>query len=211
MEFCLNELTDEKMAVHLSVYPQEYRDVDIISDDYFEQVKAEFGMRYLRGTAVGFHNPDTSVLYSTEKIFREFLGSRDIKRAVEIGTWRGVSTALIAHYAQQVTTVDITYYPEAMPVWMYFGIQKKIEYVVVENNEAKKQLLDRMDFDFAFIDGNHSHDEVAYDFELVRKCGRVLFHDYGIAHCMGVMDFVNHLPNEELIIKRPFAYWEKHG
>ena len=59
---------------------------------------------------------------------------------------------------------------------------------------------------------------VKTDFECVKKCGRVLFHDYykegskfdmGTARVQGIVPLVDSLPGNELTIARPFAYWEK--
>lgn len=136
---------------------------------------------------------------------------KNIKHAIEIGTWRGVSTALLAHYADKVTTCDLRYYPESMPVWLYFGVNGKIRCTIMEDNDSKAKVINELDFDFAFIDGDHSLEGVAYDFELVKRCGRVLFHDYGIKHCPGPSKFIESLPETELKLKRPFAYWEANG
>ena len=68
-----------------------------------------------------------------------------------------------------------------------------------------------MNRDFAFVDGDHKYNEIALDFELVKKCGRVLFHDYGMDHLPDVTDFVDTLPRREVTIDRPFAYWQANG
>ena len=61
-------------------------------------------------------------------------------------------------------------------------------------------------FDFAFIDGSHKYDDVKFDFECVKRCGRVLFHDYDCKRHPDVTKFVDELSN--VIKGRPFAYWE---
>ena len=201
-----------ELAMKIAVYPDEVNDKDIIASNmYYEQVRQEFGMRYMRGTAVVFHNVESNLLYSMEHVIRSFLKNNKIEHAVEIGTWRGVSTALLAHYADKVTTIDIAYHPEALPLWYYFGVKDKIKYIVVENNAAKKNLIDGLDFDFAFVDGNHNFSEVAFDYECVKKCGRILFHDYGVEHLPDVTDFVDRLTKENVTIRAPFAYWKKNG
>ena len=61
-------------------------------------------------------------------------------------------------------------------------------------------------FDFAFIDGDHTGDRPAKDFELVKKCGRVLFHDRTREAVKAVIDA---LPKDEVEIMGGFAYWER--
>jgi hypothetical protein len=194
-------------------YPDEINTKSIVGDSGFlAKLKEEFGMRYLRGSVIIYpFSVENEEIRDIEPKFRSFLQGKNIKHAVEIGTWRGVSSCLLSRYAEKVTTIDKCYHPERVPVWMYFGILSDINSVIVEDDYVKAQAIDTMDFDFAFVDGDHTYEGVEYDFNLVKKCGRVLFHDYGIQpprDGVGVTEFVDTLEKTELTLDPPFAYWE---
>lgn len=193
------------------LYPQEISQVDIVGEEgYLDKVVSEFGLRPLRGTAVtNMSENEPGVIYNMEGWLRELFNRIKPERAVEIGTWRGVTTALLAHYSKFVLAVDLHYQEEALYLWKHFGVFNKIHFVQVENDIAKQQLLERTDFDFAFIDAEHTYDAAKLDFGCVGKCGKVLFHDYGMSRFTGITQFVDELPNEEVSKQPPFAYWER--
>ena len=195
----------------LGVYPDEVSDSDIVGDaDFAEKVFPEFGGRVIRGSASGVYKVNGQMV-RTESIFRKFLSDVHIDMVVEIGTWRGLSTAILAHYANKVVTIDINAYQVSWGLWLYAGGESKIMPVVIESEDEKRQICEGLDFDFAFIDGEHKYDNVKIDFECVEKCGRVLFHDYSYDSFPGVKRFVDELPENELTIIEPFAYWERNG
>ena len=175
----------------------------------------------MRATALGIRGKDekldTNKINSMEVLFRKMLEINPIVHALEIGTWRGISAALIAHYAKSVTTIDIHFHIDAVRAWRFAGIQKKINYIVT-SDENKSDVISGIPFDFAFIDGAHNYESVKKDFSLVKKCGRVLFHDYsksatrnGKQECVynGPTRVVDELPSDEMTIEEPFAYWER--
>lgn len=190
----------EQVMGDIIYYPQERHQQDLVGEeDFYPDLMKEFGFRILRGSAAGWKD---GRVY--ERTFRNYLKDIEIGHAIEIGTWRGVSTAILAHYADKVTTVDIKYYDIAPHVWLWAGVKGKITYYVAENNKLKRKLLEETGFDFAFIDGDHSYEGVKYDFECVKKCGRVLFHDY-TENCPGIIKFVDELEGVEK--NDPFALW----
>jgi hypothetical protein len=195
----------EKQKLELRAYPEERSDVDTVGESGFlERVVGEFGLRASRGTALTYHHSDGK-RYNVESLFRELV--KGYHRCVEIGTFRGVSTACLAHYCEEVATVDIKLFEEAISLWKFFGVEPKILYCLVDSDASKAKAIDDFgDFDFAFIDGLHTYDAVEYDFSVVKKCGTVLFHDY-LSACKGVKEFIDTLPKMELMIKEPFALW----
>lgn len=209
----------EKRERPMQLYPSEMSTFDIVGESgYLEKVKEMFGIRALLGTACAISRTEDvvdnkdkkqGVIVSTEEWLRELLGKIAPERTVEIGVWRGVTTALLAHYSKGVLAIDINYQEHALYLWKFFGVFKKIEFVQVENNEAKRELLEGTTFDFAFIDAMHTYDDVKLDFECVKKCERVLFHDYGGERFTGVTQFIDELPEEEVFKQTPFAYWER--
>ena len=184
--------------------------------DFYEYTKREFGDRFIRHSCVSCPR--------LENIFRDFLRMIKPKVVLELGTYRGTSTAVLAHYAsEKVIAVDMVPRLEILEFWRATGVIQKIEYYIVENDEDKKDLVGHLDsdFDFAFIDDDHTFEGVSLSFGLAEKCGRVLFHDYfndylkiaGIGDWgeaePGVKRFVDALPKDEVTIREPFAYWRR--
>lgn len=183
---------------------------------FFESVKEEFGLRQLRFSCIADKN--------TEMLFRSFLKGKNIGICFEIGTFFGTSTAILAHYSDKVVTIDKDFFYEPCRLWCDCGVLPKIDYYILGNDEDKKTLIDKLKFDFAFVDGCH-REGVELDFALVKKCGRVLFHDYysdykkmpalmldnGLGPTLHVKKLVDSLPKEEVTIIQPFAYWERNG
>lgn len=150
-------------------------------------------------------------------VFEKVLAGKGYRHVLEIGTYRGVSAAEIAQYVERVTTIDLRYGRleqlgtpfdrEAM--WKELGITN-INLRLVDSDDEKKWIVDRLDFDFAFVDGGHQTPAIKFDFELVKRCGRVLFHDYerrGVPGQDDVCDFVDSLPKEQVQIMDIFALW----
>lgn len=144
--------------------------------------------------------------------------------AVEVGTYKGLGAAYIAQFANRVHTFDIVDYPEKYKVWYDLGVSSKISFHVVKsryeggiarnfegvhekNEEAVdiKSIIDTIDFDFAFVDGEHTGEEIEKDWELVKKCGRVLFHDVDPQRFPELNRFAVGIGTK---ITRNIGYWE---
>lgn len=159
----------------------------------------------------------------------DVMGDRHFKCILEIGTWQGISAAILAEHADNVITLDVVRRPEPEQVWAFFGVQDKIHHMVVDNDEKKAAVVRCLDFDAAFIDANHDRAHVSLDFAICRaKCGCILFHDYPYAVPMGTSmptsyDLSKHPPNStgdgvgflldcvrpagEIVRLPPFAWW----
>lgn len=206
------------MAIKKIVIIRDEQDLkySIGENGFFESTKEEFGLRQVRFSCISDKN--------NEELFRSFLKDKDIKTCLEIGTFFGTSAALLAYYSDKVVTMDVVFYNEPCRLWADCGVVPKIDYYLIENDDDKKYLINQMKFDFAFVDGGHL-EGVNLDFELVKKCGRVLFHDYytdytqmpklmldsGLGPTPHVKNLVDSLPKEEVTIVQPFAYWERNG
>lgn len=134
---------------------------------------------------------------------------------LEIGTYRGVSSAYMARRCKRVITIDLVKGQierdgdafDRKAFWRHMGIDN-IDLFLVDDDHAKAAALAPLDFDLAFIDGGAVN--VADDFSLVRRCGRVLFHDYDTVKTRRIVyDFVNSLPPDEVEIMGLFALWQK--
>ena len=155
--------------------------------------------------------------------FHNFFKEIKVSIVIEIGTYRGISTAYMAQFADKVYAFDIVDYPEKYKIWYDLNVSNKISFHVVngrceenenfegifpKNNQAIeiKTILDDINFDLAFIDGNHDYKNVKADFELVKKCGRVLFHDVDPQFTQ-VDKFIKELGNVK--VTGNLGYWEK--
>lgn len=148
---------------------------------------------------------------SQEDTFRYFLDKIKPKKVLEIGTFNGVSTALLAEYADVVHTVDILEQPwMTNAVWTHCGCKDKVKSYIVKSTKKKRELIASLDFDFAYIDGSHLEENILVDFDVAKKCKRMLFHDYWKREndWDDVRYFIDGLQGVKKEIKQPFAYVE---
>lgn len=136
--------------------------------------------------------------------FKKISKKLEIQNIVEIGTYKGVSAAYMAKFVNRVYTFDIKDYSIKCKVWEDVRVRDKICSYVVRDRKGIKEILDMIEFDFAFIDGCHRYGDVKKDFELVKRCGQVLFHD--VIAIKGVKKFVNELGNVKTIGN--IGYWQ---
>jgi hypothetical protein len=76
------------------------------------------------------------------------------------------------------------------------------------NGAEKKKLCKEIQFDFAFVDGDHSFPGVRLDLECVKnKCDKILVDDYKVCQC--VEELVGSVEGFKKEYKRGFAYLER--
>ncbi len=178
--------------------------------DLRREIENLHGETYLRKSALRIEGGAEAFAWA--------LAGRDYPTVLEIGTYRGVSAAAMAQYCRQVITVDLLQgkreangeHFDRYEFWESLGIENVL-LILVEDDLDKAEKLADLTFDFAFIDGDHGPG-VAKDFELVKRCGRVLFHDYcedDRPEHRWVRDVVKALPPDEVTINGMFALWEK--
>jgi hypothetical protein len=138
----------------------------VLSDAHLFSAYQRFGAEILRRSSV-FHGLD------------RFMARRGVrgKRCFEIGTWNGLTAAVLSRYFDEVVTVDVAHRALKHDLLAHLGITN-VKCFDIADNADKAQVWKRFrgDFDFAYLDGNHADDTMT-DFELVRVCGRVLFHE----------------------------------
>lgn len=163
----------------------------------FEEKLLAKGEEFLTHSVISKQNERDILKYYLNKIKPRVI--------VEIGTFRGATTAFLSRYAHKVYSFDIKDHLGRHCLWEEFKI-KNIEFFKIDNEKEKKNIIDSLRFDFAFVDGMHRTPFPENDFCMVKHCKRVLFHDYRDTwHYDGVKEIVNKLECE---IKEPFAYWE---
>jgi len=182
---------------------------------------------------------EASAVRKEDNFFRLMKSIKPVpKNIVEIGTFRGISTTLLASFAEEkVYTFDVLYQQATQLIWELFDVKDKIDYKIVgkykediplikvtkaireemsiflivnkmiDHNASRKIIeheLEDIDFDLAFIDANHKVAHVEEDFKIVKKCGRVIFHDI-VENYTGAIELM-----EKIGAKRvnEFGYWE---
>jgi predicted O-methyltransferase YrrM len=133
------------------------------------------------------------------------------KTCLEIGSYNGITGIILSQYFDKV--ICVSYDPDKRHIIKpeiveSLGIEN-IEFHDVESNEHKRELVDSMDFDFCYSDGDHCND-ARDDFDLVKRCGRVLLHEYWPIQ-PPVWNLVNSLPPHE-VTRAQFdclAYWQR--
>lgn len=168
-----------------------------------------FGLISMHGTAIsdGIGIADNGVVVTkcTEPFLYDFFREKEIKHCLELGTYAGVMSLVLARCCKKVTTIDVVPRTEPIRLWEVFG--EDVDYFVSRKQSEIDNKVNSLDFDFAYIDADHAYESIKHDFGLVRKCGKVLFHDYFSDH-EGIKCFVDELPKEELTFLKPFVYWE---
>lgn len=140
--------------------------------------------------------------------FGPFVAGRAFKgrRCVEIGTRKGLTAIVLSRHFDEVVTLDIQPDDQKQQIADYVGI-KNIRFMDIEDNAEKTEIINGLEFDAAYVDGDHARDTEA-DFELVRHCGRVLFHEYWKTQ-EPVWNLVNRLTLDggNVSIEGKFALW----
>jgi len=184
--------------------------------DIASHIAAKFGTEVLKASIFG-NIPAAKPMY---RLLNEYFTGGNI---VETGTFCGLSTAVLAMYADHVYTFDISPRcfiergskgereaklqssdPETMceAIWHELAVRDKITPIIVPRGTSPD--VSGIDFSFAFVDGDHTTEGVTRDFEAVKHCGKVLFHDY--PNIAEVKDFVNSLTGT-VIVDEPLAMW----
>lgn len=133
------------------------------------------------------------------------------RTCLEIGTYHGITAIVLSQYFERVVCVSVDNDPKALmkrEIVAHLGL-KNIEFHDVSDNEQKAKIVNRLDFDFAYMDGDHTHD-THEDWALVQRCGRVLFHEFWPLQAP-VHNLVMSLPRDEVTFAHfdCFAYWER--
>lgn len=132
---------------------------------------------------------------------------------LEVGTYNGMSAIVLSQYFDRVICVSVDDKPGELlkhDIVKALGI-RNIRFFDCANNAEKAAVIDKLDFDFCYQDGDHLND-THDDFALVKRCGRVLLHEYWPLQ-PAVWNLVNGLPQGE-ILRAQFdclAYWQAGG
>ena len=129
--------------------------------------------------------------------------------AIDIGTSAGLSAAAMALYFDAVYTFDVRPVYGMLPfkIWEHLGLSKKIVQCYTRKRQLQQEVVAGIhNLVFAFIDGSHSYKSATDDYNMTKRCGRVLFHDYWSVH-PNVKKAVDdlHIP---ITVSGRLAYWK---
>lgn len=165
-------------------------------------------------------DPDLMAIYQRfgGEVFRRSSVFHELKRflsdckvtgdtCLEIGTWNGITAVVLSRFFRRVVSMDIFHNPVRHEIISHLGI-RNVEFVDLKDNEHKARVVRELDFDFAYLDGNHAED-TELDWRLTNDCGRVLFQE-----CLPmqppVHNLVRSLPPEEVVYGGiGLALWRK--
>ena len=149
----------------------------------------------------------SSSVEKTDK-FKILMEKLNPKTIIEIGTYKGLSTAVLASIAEKVYTFDIEYQPITKEIWRLLDVNEKIEYRIIEDISEIKIYLENIKFDFAFMDAEHQ------DYEFIRRLFNMLF-EAGIKRILVDGAEERFLPTLRLVseenmkrLNQDQAYWE---
>ena len=174
-----------------------------------ERIIALHGPRFLRKSALNIRGGGG--------VFERVMAGKGYKTILEIGTYRGCAAAEIAQHCERVITIDLKNGKleqsgeslDRLAFWNTLGVNN-IDLHLVDDDDEKTALIAGLEFDLAFIDGGHNIKSVQTDFNLTKRCGRVLFHDAddsGRPDRNIVHDFVKSLPRDQVEFMDIFALW----
>lgn len=123
---------------------------------------------------------------------------------IEIGTFHGATAAYMAQFAKHVHTFDVRNLYDK-DTWQKLGLADKIQFHHVKDRAEIAEIIKDIDFDFSFIDDDHSPEGVRASFEIVKRCGRVLFHDIEHPKFPGVSAFIDEIGARRLDRN---GYWD---
>jgi len=131
---------------------------------------------------------------------------------LEIGTYNGITAVVLSQYFERVVCVsldaeDLKKRIIKREIVEHLGIQN-IEFRDVSSNAEKARVINSLEFDFCYSDGDHTHDARS-DFDLVKRCGKVLMHEAWPIQ-PPVWNLLHSLPADEVTWADEdcFAYWE---
>lgn len=169
-------------------------------DPMMVRIFAEFGAEPFRRSSVleGFSQFLSDAMFSG-------------RRCVEIGTWKGLTALVLARRFDEVISIDVVADNDRERIARFVGV-KNVRFITVADNAEKARVIAGLDFDAAYIDGDHAHDTES-DFALVERCGCVLIHEHWSAQ-PAVMALVGQLllrRDGEIMAAGKFAAWRRYG
>ena len=161
----------------------------VLGDPMLLSVFQNFGASVFRRSSV-FHG------------LGRFLAENNVRGecCFEVGTWNGLTAAILSRHFDHVVTVDIAHNAIKRDILAHLDI-RNVECIDIRSNEEKPGVLKGMEkrglkIDCAYLDGNHRED-TEQDFSFVRRYGRAIFHEAWIFQSP-VWSLIHSLPENEV-------------
>ncbi len=171
--------------------PESLKDLKFLAN-IIREIGLSYDPRQIYGDDNRFMNPSRLGLWQHPvQLAKTLIYLSDLAPAsfLEIGTFKGFTTTVFAAYLRRfnpeckVTSIDPVKHIDPHPIWQ----ELKIEYLQTDSSKFAGQK-----FDVCFIDGDHSFEAVASDYQQVGKYARVcIFHDINEELCPDVELFWN--------------------
>ncbi len=175
----------------------------VLGDPMLLSVFQKFGAKVFRRSSV-FHG------------LGKLLADNDVKGecCFEVGTWNGLTAAILSRHFKRVITVDIAHNAIKHDILRHLGITNVECFDITDNDEKPRILKGIMKrglvLDGAYLDGNHAEDTET-DWLLARNCGRVIFHECWPFQSP-VWSLVQSLPDAEVVYGGcGLAIWDGRG
>lgn len=145
-------------------------------------------MRVLELSSLSYHDQSHNTVNGLIDMMKEI---GHVESIIEIGSYRGVSTEVLAHFCDKLIAVDIwTDFPRAKREFdSRFSTSEKVSYLRMKSTEAAKFICDKS-VDLVYIDALHDLVNVINDIlswqTKVKSGGYLTGHDYG-DHCPEVI------------------------
>lgn len=158
----------------------------VLSNPLYYKIMQRFGAQAFRRSSI-FHGLD------------EFLSANNVRgrTCFEIGSWNGLTAITLSRYFHRVVSVDIVHNQLKHEIVKHLGIET-IRFIDIKDNAEKARVAGEWDFEFAYVDGDHAAD-TGDDWNLVKDCGRVLFHECWPIQ-PPVWKLVHSLPADEVVM-----------
>lgn len=130
----------------------------------------------------------------------------EVKLIVEIGTWMGVSTSVMASCSnvEHIYTFDINPFPQDLPKKL--GLDHKITYACLPSSEAIYEVIKGLKFDLGYIDGSHKTEDETKDFMfMMTQCNMLIMDDTDDNRVFGIFE-----PFGAKRVSFRFAVWMKN-
>ena len=181
---------------------------------FVEDLDRRIGPELLYRSALDPYHPQTGLKRPDVQRMLTAVECWHPKHMVEIGTHYGVLASVFGMVCGKVTTFNLMLYRQwIVPAIFRIAGLTNVEQRLPWRDPEKAEMLAGLDFDAAFVDGTHTYESAKFDFEQVRKCGRVIFHDYSLTRPPRpeVRTFVDDLAasgDGRVTTDDMFAYWE---
>lgn len=153
----------------------------------------------------------SSACMEFESFLKQIRGDNRSGTCLEIGTFHGITAIVLSQYFDRVICVtkeDEGAKPMKRELVEFLGI-KNIQFHDIKSNAEKAPIINGLEFDFCYNDGDHTNDYQT-DWDLVKRCGRILQHEAWVL-APGVWNLLHALPENEVTWASvdSFAYWER--